>query len=81
MHPEKAHMYWKIFNDECNLSFHLPSKDSCEKCDILKVALITTKQGKKVLLRQKKQHLMNAELAYNQKRTKLMLQLEMIVLL
>ena len=67
--PEKEHTYRKIFNENFNYSFHPPSKDTCEKCDIFKAALFNaTDDEKKVIESKKEQHLLKAELAYEAKR-------------
>ena len=35
----KEWLYRKIFNEEYNISFGYPRSDTCEKCDLLKVAI------------------------------------------
>ena len=73
---KKKHKYCKVFNEQYNFSFHPPSKDTCKKCDIFKAAIISAEEEEKSAIKAK------AELAYDQKaKTKLMLQLQMIVLL
>ena len=38
--PEvKEWLYWKIFNEEFNIGFGYPHSDTCEKCDLLKLAV------------------------------------------
>ena len=65
---KKKHMYRKVFNEQYNFSFHPPSKDICEKCDISKAAIISAEEEEKNANKAKKeQHLSKAELAYDQK--------------
>ena len=68
LQPQKKHMYRKVFNEQYNFSFHPPSKDTCEKCDIFKAAIISAEEKEKSAIKAKKeQHLSKAELAYDQK--------------
>lgn len=30
---DKENIYWKVFSNELNLSFHKPKKDRCDICD------------------------------------------------
>ena len=58
----------KVFYEQYNFSFHLPFKDTCEKCDIFKAAMISAEEEEKSAIKAKKeQHLSKAELAYDQK--------------
>ena len=62
-------MYRKVFNEQFNLSFHLPSKDTCEKCDGFKASLITANNEERTTVEEKKeQQLLKAVIAYEQKR-------------
>ena len=54
LQPEKEHMYRKVFNEQFNLSFHLPSKDTCEKCDGFKASLITANNEERRTMEEKK---------------------------
>ena len=61
-------MYCKVFNEQYSFSFHSPSKDTCEKCDIFKAAIISAEEKEKSAIKPKKeQHLSKAESAYDQK--------------
>ena len=61
-------MYRKVFNEQYNFLFYPPSKDTCEKCDIFKAAIISAEEKEKSAIKAKKeQHLSKAELAYDQK--------------
>ena len=61
-------MYRKVFDEQYNFSFHPPSKDACEKCDIFKAAMISAEKEEKSAIKAKKeQHFSKAELAYNHK--------------
>ena len=67
--PTKDHMYRKVFNENFNLSFHPPTKDTCDKCDSIKASLKTAnEEEKKILESQKESHLAKADAVYHQKR-------------
>ena len=59
----KASMYRHIFNTKFNLSFHSPWKDTCKKCDCLKIAIESEADiNKKRILEDEHQlHLRKAE--------------------
>lgn len=59
----KASMYRHIFNTKFNLSFHSPWKDTCKKCDCLKIAIESEADiSKKRILEDEHQlHLRKAE--------------------
>ena len=44
---KKKHMYRKVFNEQYNFSYHPPSEDTCEKCDIFKAAIISGEEKEK----------------------------------
>lgn len=68
MPPEvrvKEHTYRKIFNNDFNLSFHAPRKDTCAKCDKLtiKLSVAANEEEKASLSRDHELHLRKAEKA------------------
>ena len=83
LQSQKKHMYRKVFNEQYNFSFHPPSKDTCEKCDIFKAAIISAEEEEKSQLKQRKNSTYRRLnwLTIKKAKTKLMLQPQMIVLL
>ena len=69
LQSEKEHMNRKVFNEQFNnLLFHLPSKDTCKKCDGFKASLITANNEESRTIEEKKeQQLLKAVIAYEQK--------------
>lgn len=68
--PEKKWVYSKVFNEDFNLSFHLPDNDTCDVCDQLDCQIKSEKNDAKldVLKLQKRNHLKEASLRYDLKR-------------
>lgn len=60
-------MYRNIFNTEFNLHFRPPSKDTCQKCDLLNLQIqsATTEKERAKLQETRDLHLQKAELARN----------------
>ena len=54
LQPQKEHMYQNIFNEQFNLSFHLPSKDTYKKCDGFEASLITANDNERRIIEEKK---------------------------
>ena len=52
--PTKDHTYRKVFNENFNLSFHPPTKDTCDKCDSIKASLKTANEEEKKILESQK---------------------------
>jgi len=42
----KEWLYWKIFNEEFNLSFGYPCSNTCKTCDLLQIAIQSSKSDK-----------------------------------
>ena len=65
--PVKGSMYRHIFNTKFNLSFHSPWKDTCKKCDSLKIATEaeTDSCKRKALATEHELHLRKAECVRN----------------
>ena len=63
--PVKEWTYRKIFNTELNLNFHTPLKDTCQKCDSLKLKIdASSNEDEKLQLMQiHDSHLKSAEKA------------------
>ena len=60
--PEKEHMYRKNFNENFNLSFHPPTKDTCDRFDAFKAALLSASEEQKAIIEfQKQKHLAEAD--------------------
>lgn len=62
--PVTEAIYRYIFNNEFNLRFHHPNKDTCTKCDIFKMKIATAvPQEKNGLMEEHNEHLSKAEKA------------------
>lgn len=59
----KEWTYRKVFNNEFNLHFHHPRKDTCQKCDLLKskITVAENDEETKLLTAEHNSHLENAE--------------------
>jgi len=47
--PVKEQVYRHIFNNECNLEFHKPKPDRCDKCELYKMKKKDEKYERSVL--------------------------------
>lgn len=63
----KEWLYRNIFNTKFNLSFKLPSVDTCDDCDAYERALLDAKdeEGKKKIEKEREIHIMAAEKRYS----------------
>ncbi|XP_049317002.1 uncharacterized protein LOC125779776 [Bactrocera dorsalis] len=63
LQPVREHIYRRTFNNEFNLQFHAPHKDTCLKCDIFsnKVKYSTDEEEKRKLKQDHELHLRKAE--------------------
>lgn len=68
--PEKKWLFFKVFNEEFNYSFHLPDNDTCDTCDKIDCCIKNEKSDEKLkeLKQQKEDHLEEASLRYTLKR-------------
>lgn len=64
-HPVEEHIYRRTFNNEFNLHFHAPHKDTCVKCDVFanKVKHTENEEEKRKLQNDHELHLRKAEKA------------------